>query len=96
MRSIAGKMPPTPPPMDTRSLPGVERQTVQLVVGCPDDVVVRHEHVVEEHLVEVGVAGDSGAAGRTSTPGACTSITIVVIPACFGASGSVRTVASPR
>ena len=34
--------------------------------------------------------------GRTSTPAACMSITIVVIPACLGASGLVRTVARPR
>ena len=34
--------------------------------------------------------------GRTSTPGACMSITMVVMPACLGASGSVRTVARPR
>ena len=34
--------------------------------------------------------------GRTSTPSACISITMVVMPACLGASGLVRTVAKPR
>ena len=65
------------------------------VVGRTHHVVVGHEDVVEEHLVEVGVAGDL-AQGRTSTPSACMSITMVVMPACLGASGLVRTVANPR
>src|SRR5204862_140058 len=34
--------------------------------------------------------------GRTVTPGACMSITIVVMPRCLGASGLVRTVARPK
>src|SRR6478735_8689578 len=34
--------------------------------------------------------------GRTSTPVACMSMTIVVMPLCLGASGSVRTVARPK
>jgi len=34
--------------------------------------------------------------GRTWTVGAVKSITMVVMPLCLGASGSVRTVASPR
>ncbi|COY74660.1 Uncharacterised protein [Mycobacterium tuberculosis] len=34
--------------------------------------------------------------GRTSTPGANMSMITVVMPACLGASGSVRTVARPR
>ena len=33
--------------------------------------------------------------GRTSTPSACMSITIVVMPSCLGTSGLVRTVAKP-
>ena len=34
--------------------------------------------------------------GRTVTPGACISITIMVMPWCLGASGFVRTVARPK
>ncbi len=33
--------------------------------------------------------------GRTSTPSACMSITIIVMPSCLGTSGLVRTVAKP-
>ena len=33
--------------------------------------------------------------GRTSTPLACMSIAIIVMPSCFGTSGLVRTVAKP-
>ena len=65
-------------------------------VDRPDHVVVGHEHVGEEHLVELGVPRWASRSGRTSTPGACMSTTIVVMPACLGTSGSVRTVARPN
>ena len=56
-------------------------------VDRADDVVVGHEHVVEEDLVELRVAGRSSCSGRTSTPSACMSMTIVVMPSCFGHVG---------
>ena len=49
---------PEPPPMLTRSLPSVARATVQPLLGSPDHVLVGHEDVVEEHLVELRAAGD--------------------------------------
>ena len=43
--------------MLTRSFPRVERATVHPLSTGADDVVVGHEHVVEEHLVEHRRAG---------------------------------------
>ena len=57
---------------------------------------VGHAHVGEVHLVELGLAGRLHAAGGTSTPGACMSTTNIVMPLCFGCSGSVRTITMPK
>ena len=59
-------------------------------VDLADHAVVRHEHVVQEHLVEQRIAGDLAqrphldARARTCPPGSS------VIPSCLGAAGSVR------
>ena len=53
---------PLPPPMLTRSLPSVDRATRPPAVDRPDDVVVGHEHVVEEHLAEQLAAARSRGA----------------------------------
>ena len=65
------------------------------LVHVADHVLIRNEDVIEEDLVEVGVAGH--AAQRIDRHArAFMSIAIMVTPACLGASGSVRTVARPH
>ena len=59
------------------------------------DVGVGNEYVGEKHLVELGAAGDLPQ-GAHLTPGAVMSMIMVVMPACLGGVGSVRTVARPR
>ena len=60
-----------------------------------DEVLDRDLHVVEEHLVELALAGD--LAERTdSTPFAVIGIASIEIPLCCGAFGSVRTSAMPQ
>ena len=65
------------------------------LVDLADDVVVGHEHVVEEDLVEQRLAGDLAQRAAPRRPSRCMSIANVETPACLAASGSVRTVASP-
>ena len=89
------RLPAVPPPIETRSLPRVDRATVQPSFGVPTTsssgtkTSLRNTSLKSELPVIM-------RSGRTSTPGACMSITMVVMPACLGASGSVRTVANPR
>ncbi len=92
---MAGKMPPTPPPMETRSLPSVERATVHPSSGVPTTSSSGTNTSLKKTSLKSALPV-IWRNGRTSTPGACMSMTIVVMPACFGASGLVRTVASPR
>ncbi len=80
--------------MLTDSLPSVARATVQpLSIGpitssSGTNTSSKNTSLNSEPPVAI-------FSGRTSTPLACMSMTIVVIPLCFGASGSVRIVASP-
>ena len=94
-RSMGGKMPPTPPPMDTRSLPRVERATAHPSSGVPTTSSSGTNTSSKKTSLKSALPVICRS-GRTSTPGACMSMTIVVMPACLGASGFVRTVASPR
>ena len=88
-------MPPSPPPMLTLSLPSVARATVQPPSTGPTTSAsgtnTSSKNTSLKSECPVGIRS-----GRTVTPGACMSMTIVVMPSCLGASGFVRTVASPR
>ena len=88
-------MPPAPPPMETRSLPSVERATVHPSSGVP----TTSSSGTNTSLKNTSLKSALPVIWRKRPhldPGACMSMTIVVMPACFGASGFVRTVASPR
>ena len=93
--SMPGKMPAELPPMETRSLPRVERATVQPSLGVPTTSSSGTKTSLKNTSLKSALPV-IWRNGRTSTPGPCMSITMVVMPACLGASGSVRTVANPR
>ena len=87
-------MPPSPPPMLTLSLPSVARATVQ----PPSTGPTTSSSGTNTSLKNTSLNSESPVvilSGRTSTPSACMSITIVVMPSCLGTSGLVRTVAKP-
>src|SRR4029450_10870026 len=88
-------MVPWPPPIDTDSLPNVARATVQPPSTGPTTSSSGTKTSLKKtslnSLLPVGIFR-----GRTSTPSACMSMTIVVMPSGLGASGSVRTVARPN
>ena len=81
--------------MLTLSLPSVARATVQPWSTAPTtsssgtNTSSKKTSLNSESPVSI-------PSGRTSTPGAFMSITIVVMPACLGTSGLVRTVARPN
>ena len=87
-------MPPWPPPMLTLSLPSVARATVQPPSTGPttssSGTKTSLKNTSLNSELPVGIFS-----GRTSTPSACMSMTMVVMPLCLGASGLVRTVAKP-
>ena len=87
-------MPPWPPPMLTLSLPSVARATVQ----PPSTGPTTSSSGTNTSLKKTSLNSELPVvifSGRTSTPSACMSMTIVVMPSCFGTSGLVRTVAKP-
>ena len=81
--------------MLTRSLPSVERATVQPLSTAPTTSSSGTNTWSKNTSLNIA-APVASRSGRTSTPSACMSMTTVVMPACFGASGLVRTVARPR
>ena len=81
--------------MLTRSLPSVERATVQPPSTGPTTSSSGTKTSSKNTSLNMAPP-EASRRGRTSTPEPFISITIVVIPACLGASGSVRTVARPR
>ena len=86
---------PAPLPMDTLSLPSVARATVQPPLTGP----TTSSSGTKTSLKNTSLNSDCPVtmrSGRTSTPSACMSMTMVVMPSCLGASGSVRIVASPK
>ena len=88
-------MPPSPPPMDTLSLPRVARATVQ----PPSTGPITSSSGTKTSLKKTSLNSlipEVMRRGRTSTPSPCMSMTIVVMPSCLGTSGSVRTVARPH
>ncbi len=93
--SMGTDMPPSPPPMLTLSLPSVARATVQPPLTGPttsgSGTKTSSKKTSLKSEPPFGIFS-----GRTVTPGACMSITIMVMPWCLGASGSVRTVARPN
>ena len=96
MNARAGMvMPPSPPPMLTLSLPSVARATVQPPSTGPTTSSSGTNTSSKKTSLNSELP-DGIFSGRTSTPGACMSITIVVMPWCLGASGLVRTVARPK
>jgi hypothetical protein len=87
--------PPDPPPMEIRSLPSVARATSQPLFTSP----TTSESGTNTSSKKTSLKCESPVmpfSGFTVTPGAFISIAIIVTPACLGASGSVRTVASPH
>ena len=81
--------------MLTLSLPSVARATVQ----PPSTGPTTSSSGTKTSSKKTSLKSDEPVAclsGRTSTPGCSMSITIMVMPWCLGASGSVRTVARPR
>ena len=81
--------------METLSLPSVARATVQPPFTGP----TTSSSGTKTSLKKTSLNSDCPVvmrSGRTSTPSACMSITMVVMPSCLGASGSVRMVASPK
>src|SRR5207247_5400967 len=88
-------MPPSPPPMLTLSLPSVARATVQPASTGPT-TASSGTNTSSKKISLKSEFPDGIFSGRTVTPGACMSITIVVTPLCLGASGLVRTVARPK
>ena len=96
MNARAGMvMPPSPPPMLTLSLPSVARATVQPASTGPT-TSSSGTNTSSKKISLKSEFPDGIFSGRTVTPGACMSITIVVMPLCLGASGLVRTVARPK
>ncbi len=88
-------MPPSPLPMLTLSLPRVARATVQPPsIGPTTSASGTNTSSKKTSLKSEWPVGIFS--GRTVTPGACMSITIVVMPWCLGASGLVRTVTRPK
>jgi hypothetical protein len=85
---------PPPPPMLTLSLPRVARATVQPPSTGPttstSGMNTSSKKTSLKSELPVGIFS-----GRTVTPGAFMSMTIVVMPLCLRASGLVRTVAKP-
>ena len=80
--------------MLTLSLPRVARATVQ----PPSTGPTTSSSGTNTSLKNTSLNSDMPVvmrSGRTSTPSACMSITIVVMPWCLGTSGLVRTVANP-
>ena len=87
-------MPPWPPPMLTLSLPSVARATVQ----PPSTGPTTSSSGTNTSLKKTSLNSEPPVvifSGRTSTPSACMSMTIIVMPSCLGTSGLVRTVAKP-
>ena len=87
-------MPPSPLPMLTLSLPRVARATVQ----PPSMGPTTSSSGTKTSLKKTSLNSESPLvifSGRTSTPSACMSMTIIVMPSCLGTSGLVRTVANP-
>ena len=81
--------------METLSLPSVARATVQPPFTGP----TTSSSGTKTSLKKTSLNSDCPVvmrSGRTSTPSACMSITMVVMPSCLGTSGSVRMVASPK
>ena len=76
---MGGKIPPVPPPIDTRSLPSVERATVQPSFGVPTTSSSGTKTSLKKTSLKSALPV-IWRSGRTSTPGACMSITIVVMP----------------
>src|SRR5271167_2636698 len=79
----------------TRSLPSVARATVHPELGAP----TTSSSGTNRSLKNTSLNSEPPVIcrnGRTSTSGAFISTITVVMPACLGTSGSVRTVASPR
>ncbi len=68
-----------------------ELGVVPALVLLADEVLDRHPHVVEEHLVDLVAAVDGLTIGRTVMPGVFMSISRNEMPSCFFAAGSVRT-----
>ena len=86
---------PNPAPIATRSLPNVLRATFQPPPTSPTMSSSGTNTSSKNTSLNAALPVISRR-GQTSTPGAFISIAIMVIPACFGASGSVRTVAIPQ
>ena len=84
-----------PPPMLTRSLPRVERATCHPPLTGPT-TSSSATNTSSKNTSQKSSPPLASRSGRMSTPDACRSITIIVMPSCFGLSGSVRTVANPR
>ena len=81
--------------MLTLSLPSVARATVQPLSTGP----ITSSSGTNTSLKKTSLKCESPVAcfsGRTSTPLPCMSMTIVVMPWCFGTSGLVRIVARPN
>ena len=97
MSAVAGvkNPPPPPPPMLTLSLPRVARATVQ----PPSTGPTTSSSGTKTSLKKTSLNSEVPVvilSGRTSTPLACMSMTIIVMPSCLGTSGLVRTVAKPK
>ena len=80
--------------MLTLSLPSVARATVQPPSTGPTTSSSGTNTSLKNTSLK-SEAPDVSFRGRTSTPSACMSITIIVMPSCLGTSGFVRTVANP-
>ena len=95
MAGVMPPPPPAPPPMDTDSLPSVARATVQPPLTGP----TTSSSGTNTSLKKTSLNSECPVtmrSGRTSTPSACMSMTMVVMPSCLGTSGSVRIVARPK
>ena len=81
--------------MLTLSLPSVARATVQPRLMSPttsaSGMKTLSKNTSLKSETPIGIFS-----GRTVTPSAFKSMTIMVMPLCLGASGSVRTVARPN
>ena len=83
------------PPIETRSFINVVSDTRQPSPGLPR----RSSSGMRTSVKNTSLNSASPViwySGRTSTPGACMSTTNAVRPACFTASGSVRTTSRPQ
>ena len=83
------------PPIATRSFMSVVSDTRQPSPGLPSVSAAGTRASVKNTSLN-SASPVIWRSGRTSTPGACMSTTIAVSPACFTASGSVRTTSRPK